>query len=376
MKKVNYLVSHPIQYQIGMIKAVNKYCDLQVFYIDDYSFSEHNDNSFGGNLSINWGVDLKSGYKYKVLKKIYKFKSNNVSPRPTLFNPITLINKKLLFGECDAYWIHGYSHYSQILIAVWAKIRFKKLFFRAESNLVFTKCGPIKNVLVKILLAMADKLLYVSSLNKEYYIHYGASSGKLVFMPYAVNNRMYECEIKEANSNDKNLRLVFVGKLIPRKNVKVIIRALSLIDTKNISLVIVGSGSEEQEVANMITEFNLKHCVNMVGFKQPYEVAKILGESDLILVPSFEEAFGLVVNEGMAAGCAVISSNLVGSTIDLVKHNENGFVFNPDDHTTLSKYISKIDQDRVMLKKFKQKSHSIIQEWSYETDALAIKDIL
>lgn len=376
MKKINYLVSHPIPYQVGMMKAVSKYCNLQVYYIDDYSFEEHNDNNFGRDAPIRWAGDLKSGYKYKVLKKIHKFSSSGESPRPTLFNPLILISFELLFGKCDAYWIHGYSHYSQIFIAIWAKLRSKRLFYRSESNLGFTRRGLIKDFCVKMLVRLADKLLYVSSSNKEYYEAFGAKSDQLVFMPYAIDNGVYEIEARKRDLLDTRLRLVFVGKLIARKNAQIILRALALIETKNIHLVFVGSGVEEVNISEMITKLGLNSCVEMVGFMQPQEVAGVLGRSDAIIVPSFEEAFGLVINEGMAAGCAVVASSSVGASADLVRHNENGYVFDPFDHISLAKYIDRLNSDRAMLKEFQRKSQSLIKNWSYEVDALAIKGIL
>ena len=59
---------------------------------------------------------------------------------------------------------------------------------------------------------------------------------------------------------------------------------------------------------------------------EPDALAQVYGVSDVFVLPSFEETWGLVVNEAMACGLPVITTDRVGAAVDLVREGENGFV--------------------------------------------------
>ena len=90
--------------------------------------------------------------------------------------------------------------------------------------------------------------------------------------------------------------------------------------------------------------------------------------SDIFVLPSVSEAWGIVVNEAMNYGLAIITSNKVGSAADLVFEGENGFTYPVGDHQELSEKLSTILGNPQLLDAMGLKSKNIIAGWDYEKD--------
>jgi glycosyltransferase involved in cell wall biosynthesis len=100
--------------------------------------------------------------------------------------------------------------------------------------------------------------------------------------------------------------LVFVGRLVSEKGIDLLLRALTRVDAR---LTIVGSGPEEHSLRDLATKLGLYEQVTFVGPKQANEVAEILNQHRILVVPSrYDEPFGVVALEGIACGCVVVGS--------------------------------------------------------------------
>jgi len=102
-------------------------------------------------------------------------------------------------------------------------------------------------------------------------------------------------------------------------------------------------------------------------------LAKFYAIADLFVLPSLEEVWGLVLNEAMAAGLPIITTERVGGARDLVKDEENGYLVKSGNIDELSERIGKIILDTSLLGKMGERSHSSIKNFSLDA---AIKEIL
>lgn len=127
---------------------------------------------------------------------------------------------------------------------------------------------------------------------------------------------------------------VFVGRLVPKKNVLTLIDAfasyVSLAGDAARRLVIVGGGPEDAAVRERIRQAGVSALVDMPGFLQADGVAAALSGAVALILPSREEQWGLVVNEALAFHLPVIVSSNVGARDRLVHNLINGFVIEPD----------------------------------------------
>jgi glycosyltransferase involved in cell wall biosynthesis len=109
----------------------------------------------------------------------------------------------------------------------------------------------------------------------------------------------------------RNRTLVFLGRLVSDKGVDLLLRALGELRQEGYtpSLTIIGTGPEEQALKALTRELDLQEQVEFAGEKSGDELAMLLNQHRIMIVPSrWAEPFGLVALEGIACGCAVIGS--------------------------------------------------------------------
>jgi N-acetyl-alpha-D-glucosaminyl L-malate synthase BshA len=100
-------------------------------------------------------------------------------------------------------------------------------------------------------------------------------------------------------------------------------------------LVLVGDGPDRSECERLSRQLNLGDNVKFLGKQDA--LVEILNASDIFLIPSQSESFGLAALEAMACGLPVISSS-VGGLPELVRHNETGFIAEIGDIERMAKY--------------------------------------
>lgn len=146
---------------------------------------------------------------------------------------------------------------------------------------------------------------------------------------------------------------MYVGQFIERKGIEYLISSFKKyikVDS-DISLLLVGYGPSEDRLKKMSSNLVNKKIffVNHIEIDQ---MPKVYGISDVFVLPSLEETWGLVVNEAMAAGLPVITTDKVGSSIDLVKNDINGFIVKSKSseqiYLKLKKILSKNGKAEIM----------------------------
>ena len=380
--KLAYFVTHPIQYQAPLLKELSerKEIELKVFFVKDFSLDVHVLQDFPGGAE--WDTPLLSGYEYSFLSKI----SN--SDASGFFMPIVYGFKKALKEKrWDAVWIHGYNHYSLIIVMILSCIFRIPIFYRSESNLKSTSSHPLKNMLVRALVKLSSGLLFIGKENKEYYKFYGASEDKLFFTPYAVNNKFFSKQpdqiqrttpelIERLQINDETIVILFSGKLIKRKNPALLLEAFYNVIKNDLDrliyLIFVGHGSEYQSLEKRIQELKLEDKVKLAGFQNQGEIRQYYSIADLLVLPSNLETFGLVINEAMNASTAIISSDKVGAASDLVFDGLNGFTFQSDNLESLTDALKKALFSKQKLRDMCNQSLKIIDRWNYEENVKGI----
>jgi glycosyltransferase involved in cell wall biosynthesis len=109
----------------------------------------------------------------------------------------------------------------------------------------------------------------------------------------------------------RNRDLVFLGRLVSDKGADLLLRAVHHLRQNGSAptLTIIGTGPEEQALRALSAELGLRDQVEFVGGKSGNELAMLLNQHRILVVPSrWAEPFGLVALEGIACGCAVVGS--------------------------------------------------------------------
>lgn len=142
--------------------------------------------------------------------------------------------------------------------------------------------------------------------------------------------------------NDGIIRLVSTGSLIPRKGFDVLIKALSIIGEVKTSweVLIIGEGTEHDNLVEQINSFHLENNVKLVGRKNKKEIIEILHRSDAFVLASRAENFSVAVLEALSAGLPVIAT-ICGGIRECI-HKENGLLVPVDDVSSLANALTKM----------------------------------
>lgn len=173
-------------------------------------------------------------------------------------------------------------------------------------------------------------------------------------------------EIKEMKKNysSKEFRILFVGNITQQKGLHVLIKSMYILDNKNISLSVIGYEDIEPRYLESIKKYiKINGLESRIKFFGPLERGALKDkylEHDIFVLPSVNEAYGIVFLEAMQFYLPIIGCNLGGAK-EIIEENVNGYLIDPDDSIRLAELIDSINTNRQLLE---QLSKSARQKYS------------
>jgi glycosyltransferase involved in cell wall biosynthesis len=375
--KLAVVITHPIQYYAPVFRllAARKKVMLKVFHTWERG-AEQFDAGFG--KAFSWDIPLLEGYDHT-------FVSNNGNTGKgfrDVRNPGLI--KELTNWKPDAILVYGWNYLSHLKVMRHFKGKVP-VIFRGDSTLL-TETGGIKKILRRILLrriySYVDMVLYVGANNRDYFLKHGIKSNEVFFVPHSIDNKRFmqasEEDMKTRNGlmqsmglDEATKRILFVGKFIPRKNAQLLIDAFAAAGMSNAHLIIVGDGELEGELKQRASHHGNIH---FLPFQNQSAMPAVYRLAQVYCLPSWEETWGLAVNEAMASGLAIIASDKVGCAVDLVKNGDNGYIFKSEDLDDLTEKLRLVLSSD--LEAMGKQSQRIIADWSIERQVEQIESAL
>ncbi|MFB0563424.1 MAG: glycosyltransferase family 4 protein [Candidatus Lokiarchaeia archaeon] len=248
----------------------------------------------------------------------------------------------------------GYDSLASWESFIFCKIRKKPFILWNETTTLSVRSmkGLIRFI-KRIIVANSDICIASGKKAKEYLLKFGVDEEKIICCINTLDSekfykRAWEYR-KSINFNIErrkypHLLLLFVGRLIKKKNVFTLLKAIEKLNDRDIGLLIIGNGLDKEHLKKYCAANNLKN-VYFEGFKQQEELPKYYALADAFVLPSIREEWGLVVNEALSTGLYILCSNIVGSSYDLIKENWNGILFEPSNINELADSIKKIKRE-------------------------------
>lgn len=211
--------------------------------------------------------------------------------------------------------------------------------------------------LAKFSLRNADKIRAISVFTKKEAVK--ISGLKPYFLFQAFND--IDIFLEERGTLQQDF-ILFVGVLSPVKNVRILIEAFSKIEKEfpNFKLTIVGKGPERKNLESKVKSLNLEDKVEFKGRLSLEETKNVMKKCYCFVLPSLSEGLGRVLMEAMALKKPIIASN-VGGIPELIKDNENGFLFKKGNLEELVRKLKILLEDRSLAKKMGEKGKEIIE---------------
>ena len=240
---------------------------------------------------------------------------------------------------CDYSNIFGWS------ALFWAKKNKNNLIFWLSSTFEDRKHTYIKNRLKQYFLKHFDAGLAPGSRTKQYFEILGMDTSKIIKTGYGVDNNYFINRYnKYYDKKDlliKQLRIIrnhnfiYIGRFANEKNIFTLLKSFSNLKNNKWGLLLLGDGPLKEEINSYIVDNKLEDKIQLVGFIQQDEIVKYLIVSNVFILPSLSEPWGLVVNEAMLCRLPVIVSTKCGSQPELVKEGINGYSFDPNNELKL-----------------------------------------
>lgn len=191
--------------------------------------------------------------------------------------------------------------------------------------------------LTKLIISWADDYIAYGTRAKEYLIRLGAKQDKIKIFLNSIDVDYYQKESNRLKYTRKELRkkyniqykdkvIIYIGQLIDRKGIKELVAAFANIARKrsDLTLILVGDGKLREDIAQIISGISWAK-IQLLDFIQYFQLPELYAISDVLILPSKQEVWGLVVNEALASGLPVIVSKFAGSSVDIVT-DSNGII--------------------------------------------------
>ncbi|MDQ2768789.1 MAG: glycosyltransferase [Gemmatimonadota bacterium] len=159
-----------------------------------------------------------------------------------------------------------------------------------------------------------------------------------------VDLELFRPGIAAALRESRPVQCLAVGRLIERKGLVDVLRAWSVLPRGMYALEIAGGGPQDTALRALATELQLLNDVRFAGPLTREEIAERCQRADLFVLTPYEEAFGNVFAEAIAAGLPVIGSD-IGAIPELVVHGENGILVPPGDPDAIARAVRELGDD-------------------------------
>lgn len=165
--------------------------------------------------------------------------------------------------------------------------------------------------------------------------------------------------------------LLWAGRFLDLKHPDVAIDLAKALKKSGYSfkLDIIGYGEMEETLQRKVFEGGLSDCVTLLGKKTPTQVREHMENADIFLFTSdFREGWGAVLNEAMNSGCAVVASHAIGASPFLIKHKQNGLIYESGNFDDLYHKVSSLLDNPKEIKALGTAAYNTIcDEWNAET---------
>lgn len=273
----------------------------------------------------------------------------------------------------------GYAYFETFIGLLYAKLYRKKFVLWSGSTLQSSTSRNAFTILIKkILFRNCDAFLAYGSAAAEYLIFHGAARDKIIVGCNTVDVTQYSTvwgatseearnKFKTENGLAKH-NILYSGQLLARKNLLVLLKAFKMLARSDWGLVVVGDGPMKDEHMEYYRANGIAN-VFFKGHQDLEQLTKYYIASDIFVLPSVREVWGLVINEAMASGLPVLCSRNAGAARDLVRDGVNGYVFDPKDAKTLRDKLILLVDDAGKRENMGKESMRIISEFTPQKSA-------
>lgn len=272
--------------------------------------------------------------------------------------------------------ICDYSNIFGWISLLWAKRNKNNLVFWLDSTYDDKKHYFPKELVKHFFLKYFDAFLAPGEKTKHYLEYMKVDSSKIITTGYSVDNEFFTEQYqlykdkRETLLNELEIKrkqnFIFIGRFAPEKNIFTLLYSFLEVSQKNSDwgLILLGDGPLKNEINTFISDNNLQNKILLPGFIQQEGIVQYLTASDVFVLPSLSEPWGLVVNEALLCRLPVIVSTKCGCQPELVQEGVNGFSFDPNNQLKLTNLMRGFANGSYNIKSMREASFAIVTKHS------------
>ena len=323
--KILWLANIPSPYSVDFFSELGKLCELTVLF--ERSSATDRDESWQGFEFRNFTGKILRGIRYGADKALC----------PGILG---YLNK-----DYDVIVVSNMATLSGILAVTWLRINNIQYVIQGDGGFAGSGTG-IKEKLKHFLISGAALCLSTGISHDDYYRTYGARA--LARIPFSSIWRRELAPAPATEAEKRALRerlglpegrlILSVGQFIPRKGFDILIAAFQGISADT-HLCIIG-GTPPQSYLDQSSQQQVRNCM-FLPFVRHEDIGEYFRAADLFVLPTREDIWGLVVNEAMAQGLPVITTDRCGAGLELVD-DRNGEVVPVEDVQALTTAMQRV----------------------------------
>jgi glycosyltransferase involved in cell wall biosynthesis len=368
---LSYYTNMPTPYQLDFCEALTEHFQLKVVFFT----SRESDRQ--------WDLKISDKYEYRILKSSWL--SRLVQKKIVSFHFSWQILQLLRKDNAQFVVVNGtYWSPNVVLVLFLGHLRNKKVWYYGEP--LFAARGKLQNIFKRKILAYplkkwATGIFAIGKWAVNSYLDLGFKS-PVYNIPYNINTSLFKLENIDSRLFNKlrgdfdlegHVILLSSGSLIARKGMDVLISAFNLLPRDlNAKLLIMGEGPDKNFLVELAKD---NDKVIFLGFQEKQVIPAFFNLSDIFVFASKYDGWGLVINEAVAAGNAIICSDAVGAAADKLINEVNAIILDPGDIEGFAAAMLDLIEHEEKRKLFIQQSISLEPDLSSALNARKVYDI-
>jgi glycosyltransferase involved in cell wall biosynthesis len=189
--------------------------------------------------------------------------------------------------------------------------------------------GALRKIIRKIISVWADRWISYGHTSTEYLLSLGVKRERILQSQNAVDDQRFQVAVEPAWEIWPKPVVLYTGQFIERKGVASLLETAATVQRSgyDFSLLLVGNGRDQEALENRAKALALKN-VHFRPAQRPSKMPSVYRSADVLVFPTLEDVWGLVVNEALLSGLPVLCSRYAGCAQEFFSEQN---IFSPED---------------------------------------------
>lgn len=328
MKRVLFITNYPSPYRVRFFDGLGEHLDVTVAFSDRVEEKT--------TRAAQWFEDSQGHFHMVQLKK----RAATVGGRDLCLDVTQWIRK-----DFDAIVVCGYSSPTAMLAMLYMRLHRIPFYMEVDGGLI-RHDSKLKYLFKKFLVTLPNAWISSGKHTTRYLVHYGAKEENIHDYPFTslwaedIAPRIPSPEEKQQLRRELGMTeekiLISVSRFIPSKRLDMLIHSAAELG-ENVGVYLIG-GEPTEEYRALKDKLSAEN-VHFVGFTKKDRLALYYQAADLFALPTQTDVWGLVINEAMACGLPVITTDRCVAGLELIQDGVNGYLIPKDDQLALNEKI-------------------------------------